>query len=164
MNTQFQVFHGGTFQMHWGSTPRISAADQGVHRLASGEALSLGQTAGELTVVDGRVWLTRDGDLGDHFVEPGQRLRLASNENAVIEPAYSGETITVRWTPRRQSFAGALLGAPLRALAFVATRGANALGAIARSAADSASRAQGCVNGNGSSNCVATLDSLKSMR
>jgi hypothetical protein len=161
MNTQFQVFHGGTFQMHWGQASRIGAADQGVHRLTSGEALSLGNAGGDLTVVDGRVWLTRDGDLGDHFVEPGQKLRLIAHENAVIEAARTGETITVRWTPRRQNFAGALLGAPLRAVAFVATRAADALRAFARSAADTASRAQGCNTG---SSCVATLDSLKSMR
>jgi hypothetical protein len=161
MNTQFQVFHGGTFQMHWGQSSRIGAADQGVHRLASGEAMSLGRSGGDLTVVDGRVWLTRDGDLGDHFVEPGQKLRLAAHENAVIEAAHTGDTITVRWTPRRLSIAGALLAAPLRGLALAAGSLAEAFSALACSAAESARRTQGCNNGSGS---VATLDSLKSMR
>ena len=34
-------------------------------RVASGQALQLGRLGGELTVLEGRVWLTRDNDLGD---------------------------------------------------------------------------------------------------
>ena len=79
-----------------------------LQRLASGEALHLGRLGGELAVVEGRVWLTRDGDLGDHVVEPGQRVRLGVDENAVIESARTGDAVAVRWYPRRQSFVGAL--------------------------------------------------------
>ena len=121
-----------------------------VRRLASGEALHLGRLGGELAVVDGRVWLTRDGDLGDHVVEPGQRIRLAVNENAVIEPTGTGETVTLRWNPRRQSFVGALAEMPLRGLAFLAGLVARGFAALARSAAASASRAQGCISGGDS--------------
>jgi hypothetical protein len=119
-------------------------------RLVSGEALHLGRLGGELTVVDGRVWLTRNGDLGDHFVEPGERVRLAVGENAVIEPARTGETVNVRWNPRRQSFVGALLEEPLRGLAFLTGLAAGGLAALARSAAASANRAQGCISGGDS--------------
>ena len=121
-----------------------------LRRLASGEALHLGRLGGELSVVQGRVWLTRDGDLGDHFVEPGQRLRLAVEENAVIEAARTGDEIVVRWNPRRQSLVGALVEAPLRALAFFTGLAAGALAALARSAAASASRAQGSISGGDS--------------
>lgn len=121
-----------------------------VQRLAAGEALHLGRLGGELVVVDGRVWLTRDGDLGDHVVEPGQKLRLAVNENAVIEPATTGGTATVRWYPRRQSFVGALAEAPLRGLAVLTGLAATGFAALARSAAASASRAQGCIIGGDS--------------
>ncbi|MEP7099929.1 MAG: DUF2917 domain-containing protein [Burkholderiales bacterium] len=118
-----------------------------VQRLASGEALHLGRLGGELTVVDGRVWLTRDGDLGDHVVEAGQKLRLAVNENAVIESAQTGGSVTVRWYPRRQSLVGALLAEPLRGVAFLTGLAASGLGRLARSAAASASRAEGCIKG-----------------
>lgn len=121
-----------------------------LQRLAPGQALRLGRLGGELTAVDARVWLTRDGDLGDHFVEPGERVRLAVGENAVIEPARTGASATVRWNPRRQSFVGALAADPLRGLAFVAGLAATGFAALARSAAASASRAQGCISGGDS--------------
>ncbi|MES2226982.1 MAG: DUF2917 domain-containing protein [Pseudomonadota bacterium] len=120
---------------------------QAIHHLASGQALRLGRLGGELTVVDGRVWLTRDGDLGDHVLEPGQRVHLPVDANAVIEPARTGDTITVRWNPRHQSFVGALVETPLRSLAFLAGLAARGFAALARSAAASASRAQGCISG-----------------
>lgn len=121
-----------------------------LQRLATGEALHLGRLGGELAVVAGRVWLTRDGDLGDHVVEPGERIRLAVDDNAVIEAAETGGTVTVRWYPRRQSFIGALAEEPLRGLAFLAGLVASGFAALARSAAASASRAQGCIKGGDS--------------
>ena len=132
MNTQFQLFHGGTFQMR------------------SGDAKHLGHLGGDLTVLDGRVWLTRDGDLGDHFIEPGQRLRVGVDDNAVIESALTGQSVTLRWQPRQRSFVGALLAQPLRGLAFLTGLAADGFAALARSAADSACRAQGCISGGDS--------------
>lgn len=140
MDSQFQLFHGGTF------------------RMGSGDAARLGRLGGDLTVLDGRLWLTRDGDPGDHFVESGQRVRLAAGENAVIEPARSGESVALRWQPRRQSFVGALAAEPLRGLAFVAGVAARGFAALARSAAASASRAQGCISGGDS---IASSGALK---
>jgi len=121
-----------------------------VQRLAFGQALHLGRLGGELSIVDGRVWLTRDNDLGDHFVEAGQRIRLAVGENAVIEPVDKRQSVSLRWNPRRQSFAGALLAEPLRGLAFLAGLAASGFAALARSAAASACRAQGCIAGGDS--------------
>ena len=118
--------------------------------IAPGHALHLGRLGGELTVVEGRVWLTRDGDLGDHVIEPGQRVRLAVDDNAVIESAETGQRITVRWNARRQSLLGALAEAPLRGLAFLTGLAATGFAALARSAAASASRAQGCISGGDS--------------
>ena len=129
-----------------------------LQRLASGEALHLGRLGGELALFEGRVWLTRDGDLGDHVVEPGQRVRLGVDESAVIEPARTGETVAVRWYPRRQSFVGALAEEPLRGLAFLTGLVARGFVALARSAAASASRAQGCINGGDS---IASSGALK---
>ena len=97
---------------------RRTAANSKV-ALATGQALHLGSLGGELTVLEGPVWLTRGGDLGDHRVEAGERLRLAAGENAVIEPWDAGHAASVRWEPRRQAFVGAVLAEPLRALAWV---------------------------------------------
>lgn len=118
--------------------------------LATGQAIHLGRLGGELTVLEGRVWLTRDGDLGDHRVEAGERLRLAVGENAVIEPWDAGHTVSVQWKPRRQGFFGAVLAEPLRALAWALGALAGGFSALARSAAASASRAQGCISGGDS--------------
>ena len=140
MNTQLQLFHGGTFQM------------------SSGDATRLGRLGGELTVIEGRVWLTRDGELGDHVVIPGQRVRLAAGEHAVIESLDSKHSVTLRWNPRRQSFVGALIAEPLRGLAFLTGVAARGFAALARSAADSACRAQGRISGGDS---IASSGALK---
>ena len=132
--------------------------DRTVRRLAAGEALHLGRLGGDLLVVDGRVWLTRDGDLGDHIIEPGQKIRLDAHENAVIESACTGSALTVCWYPRRQSFIGALAEAPLRGLAFLTALVARGFVALARRAAASASRAQGCIDGG---DAMASWSALK---
>ena len=118
--------------------------------LATGQAIHLGRLGGELTVLEGRVWLTRDSDLGDHRVEAGEGLRLAVGENAVIEPWDAGHAVSVQWKPRRQGFFGAVLAEPLRALAWALGALAGGFNALARSAAASASRAQGCISGGDS--------------
>ena len=122
----------------------------GLLRLSAGHAQQLGRLGGEFTVVEGRVWLTRDNDLGDHVVEPGQRVRLAVGENGVIESLDGKQQVVVRWRARRQSFVGALLAEPLRGLAFLAGVAARGFAALARKAADSACRAQGSISGGDS--------------
>ena len=120
-----------------------AAAEQSID---AGHALHLGRLGGDLNVVQGRVWLTRNADPGDHLVEPGQCVRLGVAENAVIESLDGDRPAIVRWNPRRQAFFGAVLAGPLRGLAFVAGLAAGGLDALARSAAASASRAQGCIS------------------
>ena len=129
--------------------PRRTAANTTL-ALATGQAMHLGRLGGELTVLEGRVWLTRESNLGDHRVEAGERLRLAVGENAVIEPWDAGHAVSVQWKPRRQGFFGAVLAEPLRALAW-ALGALAGFSALARSAAASASRAQGCISGGDSS-------------
>jgi len=122
----------------------------GTQRVIPGQAVQLGRLGGELTVLKGRVWLTRDNDLGDFVFEPGQRVRLAVGEHGVIESLDNHRTAVVRWNPRRQSFVGALLAEPLRGLAFLAGVAARGFAALARTAADSACRAQGSISGGDS--------------
>ena len=107
--------------------------------LVSGEARRLDARGGELTVVSGRVWLTRRGDLGDHVLTTGQRVRLGVSEDAVIEAWDAAEGACVRWQVRRGGFVGAVLAEPLRGVAFLARRLALGFAALARGAA----RAQG---------------------
>jgi len=136
---------------------RSTSADE-LRRVEPGQALHLGRLGGELTVVEGRVWLTRDGDLGDHVVEPGQHVRLAVNDNAVIEPWQRSEGVVLRWNPRRQGLIGAVFAGPLLGLAFATRLLAGGFAALARTAAASASRAQGCISGADS---IASSGTLK---
>ncbi len=137
---------------------RRSVSAAALRRVEPGQALHLGRLGGELTVVEGRIWLTRDGDLGDHVVEPGQCVPLAVNDNAVIEPWQRGEGVLLRWNPRRQGLLGAVFAGPLLGLAFAMRLLAGGFAALARSAAASASRAQGCISGADS---IASSGALK---
>ncbi|WP_457306448.1 DUF2917 domain-containing protein [Polaromonas sp. P5_E6] len=119
------VFHGGT------------------RRLAPGQALRLPRRGGELTVLRGRLWLTRHNDSGDHFIEAGQRVRLGADENAVIEPAGTAQGVTLHWEPCRPGLISALLARPLGGTAFLAFVAARGFAALALSAAASARRARG---------------------
>ena len=130
-------------------TPLRPAAE-GLRHVDTGQALHLGRLGGDLTVLEGRVWLTRDGDPGDHLLVPGQRMRLAVNDNAVIEPWHRGERIALRWNPRRQRLLGAVFATPLRGLSIATCALATGFAALARSAASSAHRAQGCISGGDS--------------
>lgn len=64
-----------------------SAFTQSNWSLVPGEALSLeiGPGARELSVVEGRVWLTQAGSLQDIWLEPGQSVSLASGSQIVLE-------------------------------------------------------------------------------
>ena len=146
-------------QQHFG----MSRHDRGL-RLLAGQAVSVGPWPGEIAVVDGRVWLTRSGDAADHVLETGQRWRTSAAQRVVIES--EGRGATVRWQPLPQAFArrvfaavgGAaalrLLAGLARALA-VGLRGG--LDALARSAASSANRAQGCMPSGESMACGGTV-------
>lgn len=137
----------------------VKSSSNDMHRLVAGQAVSVSAWPGELTVVDGRVWLTRRGDLADHVLEAGQRLRLQAGDAAVIEGWASDSDAVVRWMPLPQRRARAPLVAAALAVGVAAGLGllaglaANAarvlagatrrLEAWARSAASSARRAQG---------------------
>ncbi len=119
-------------------TASLSGKDP-MARLAAGEARRLGQRGGDLVVVAGRVWLTRRGDLGDHVLATGQRVRLGAGEDAVIEAWCAADGATVRWQPHRAGFVAAVLTEPLGGIALLARRLALACAALARRA----SRAHG---------------------
>jgi hypothetical protein len=115
----------------------------GTRLLAPGQALRLPRAGGELTVLRGRLWLTRNNDLGDHFIDAGQRVWLDANENAVVEVAGSLQGASLHWEPCRQGFFSALLARPLNGTAFLALSAARGFMALGRSAAAGARRARG---------------------
>lgn len=148
----------------------ISQAQQGIWQgrgnrratVVSGEALTVGPWPGEFTVVDGRVWVTRKDDLGDHVLEAGHSIRFGAQAGLVLEPWGAGESATVLWrrqvqelrppAPLVRALAAGLRGlADLAGGAAAALRGAeDGLAALARKAASSARRAQFCISGGDS--------------
>ena len=129
-------------------------------RVAEGRAVRLDPVDGELAVLEGRVWVTRRGDLADHVLAAGQRMRLSARDRAVIEQWRRDQPAMVDWHPGRArrsrlrpgALRRAALAWPLRAVAAVAGEVARGLqraeagvAALARSAAASARRAQGCI-------------------
>ena len=123
--------------------PKSAVLHGATRHLVPGQALRLPRRGGELTVLRGQLWLTRNNDPGDHFIEAGQRLRLGDHENAVIEPAGSAQGAILRWEPRCVGFISALLARPLSGTAFVALMAARGFAALARNAAAGARRARG---------------------
>jgi hypothetical protein len=120
-----------------------SKLNGGIRLLAPGQALRLSRAGGELTVLRGRLWLTRNHDLGDHFIEAGQRVWLDVGENAVVEAAGGKQGASLYWEPCRQGIFSALLARPLNGTAFLALLAARGFMALGRSAAAGARGARG---------------------
>ena len=113
--------------------------------VAPGQLVHL-MSGGELTVTKGRVWMTRLGDLDDHLIEAGQRIRVGASEDAIIESWRPTDSARVQWVPQRQPLAVLAFAEVLRGFAGLAAGAARGFAALARSAASSASRAQGCIS------------------
>lgn len=112
----------------------LSALDRLGQRLLPGQARRVGHGVGELTVLAGRIWVTGHDDGEDEVLGAGQRLRLIDADRVVIESFDAASPAHVAWRPRRsvlQRFAWRDFGALFAALA--------------RKAAPSARRAQGCM-------------------
>jgi hypothetical protein len=139
MNAQFYALPGGPVESVFGQPLRVE------------------HSGGEFAVLEGRVWLTRRGDLDDHVLSAGERIVLEPADDVVIEPWNRGETTRLEWRPIPQAPRGErllrdALGAGLRGVAAAAggavlglRRVEAGLDALARSAASSAKRAQGCI-------------------
>lgn len=110
---------------------------------------------GRLSVVRGRIWLTRQHDLDDHVLAEGQSLQLGAHDQVVVQPWVDGHAARLAWQgdqPRRLRaaeaplrVAGAARAAALRGLERVLAAAGARLLAWARSAAASANRAQGAI-------------------
>jgi len=146
MKTPFYAGPGSIFAMHWG------------------RPLRLARGPGEIEVTRGRVWLTRAGDLDDHVLDAGRRLRVGSSDAVVLEPLHPGERTEVAWRPDGQPALARLAAWGWRAVAAGADaadaglcRLAVGLAALARKAASIASRAQGRICADDSRACAGAL-------
>ena len=122
-------------------------------RLEAGQPRQVDSRMGELSVLQGQVWLTRQGDLDDRILGPGDRVALRFADRAVVESWSRDQAALVQWHPIERAAGAQLRAGGLRGLAFLAGGVAFALAraeagfaALARSAASSARRAQGCIN------------------
>lgn len=102
----------------------------------AGRAQRMARGDGVLTVLEGRVWVTGRGDCEDHVIGAGERLQMRAAEQVVVEPWDRGQGAVLQWQPRGR----AAQGLRWRDLAGAAWA------ALARSAASSANRAQGCIS------------------
>jgi hypothetical protein len=70
-----------------------------VSRLPEGRVVALDGHGGRVSVLAGRVWLTRDGDLEDHLLGPGQSLSLPRSRGTLVESWGRGPAL-IAWRPR----------------------------------------------------------------
>jgi Protein of unknown function (DUF2917) len=97
----------------------------------------------------GSVWATRDGDLNDYVLGAGQRLALARGDRVSVGAWDASQPVLWDWAPmqpaRRYRLLRDAAGLAFGATARVLRGAAEALAALARSAASMACRAQGCI-------------------
>jgi hypothetical protein len=108
-----------TASLHASAAPALP----GTWKLGAGRAITLQPLQdGVLRVAHGCLWATFDGphegkprELGDHFVEVGDTVRIAAGERVVVEPWGRNASAYFTWDPalapvrvRRIAFADAM--------------------------------------------------------
>ena len=84
--------------------------------MRKGQILELGDAArGVITGICGAVWLTRDGDLSDSILGPGQTLEVRQGERVWIS-AFDDARVRVEQRVRRRRGVAERLARSLRAL------------------------------------------------
>ena len=126
------------------------------------------RAGGWLSVVEGRVWITRDGGGLDHVLERGERFWLAPGQGVVAEAWSAADGAQMAWALHGQAGAqeparrfaarpaGGVAEAGWRGVAALLRGAAGRLLAAARSADAMASRAQGSIRaGDSMASCGA---------
>jgi len=80
-----------------GALPALSR--DRVEVLAAGRVLPLGAVGGTLEVLGGRVWLTRSGDLDDHFAAAGEVVVVPASGDALVASIDDTTPALVAWRP-----------------------------------------------------------------
>ena len=71
----------------------------GTRRVGPRKALQLHRKGGELRVLAGSIWLTRNLAPVDYLVVRGETFRVGAGDRAVIEAAQAGDPTFVHWQP-----------------------------------------------------------------
>jgi hypothetical protein len=104
-----------------------------------------------LMAVGGRLWVTREHDLQDHVLAPGDRLYVRRGDDLVLSGFDTRATTAWQWQPLpapawRQALRRRVFGAALAAVARGLRDVADGFAALARRAAEIACRAQGSIS------------------
>lgn len=112
-----------------------------------------------LLALGARLWVTRDGDLDDHVLGAGERLFARRGDRLLVGPL--DRDARVDWALQRvgptQTLSRRLVGAAFDVTARALRGAADGLGALARSAAAIACRAQGCIKAGDSMASAGTV-------
>lgn len=130
-------------------------------RLLMQETLSVRAARGAtLRVLSGCLWVTREKDLADHVLAPGQSMAVAQGDRLWLSAWQRDQPALWDWAPQAAPRYALLRATVALGFGFAARalRGAaDALGALARNAAAIASRAQGCIKPGDSIASAGTL-------
>jgi hypothetical protein len=66
-----------------------------------------------LSVLRGRVWVTHAQDPDDHFLDPGQSIRLPAGAQALVGSETAAQVLLVQEPAQRRWGPGATIGASL---------------------------------------------------
>jgi hypothetical protein len=125
------------------------------------EAQSVRASRGaRLRVLSGNLWVTREGDLADHVLLPGQSVPVARGDRLWLGAWQRDQPALWDWAPQaapRYAFLRATVALAFGFAARALRGAAAALGDLARSAAAIASRAQGCIKPSDSIASAGTL-------
>ncbi len=82
------------------SSAGSKAAESQIRAVPAGRVLALEGGGGEVSVLSGRVWLTRAGDLDDHVLGPGESIDVKTSRGTLIEAWGRNASAQIVWRPR----------------------------------------------------------------
>lgn len=87
MNTQASTFLG-------------PLGPEALRELPAGHVVALGSRGGQVSILSGRVWLTRAGDPSDHFLGAGESFVIRDSGDTLVETWSPGASAVIAWQPR----------------------------------------------------------------
>ena len=77
-----------------------STSTEALRALPAGHVVALGNGGGEVSILSGQVWLTRSGDLDDHFLGAGESFKVRGDGEALVEACGASAPALITWRPR----------------------------------------------------------------